>query len=388
MTPTPKETLKEINKEPDRKERKESKEARKKEEEDFDIDEALNNPEFVEFLAKFPDAESLELTNNDEKVKERYFRFKDQKELSKALKGVFVGQIEVESGFKMKEGDFEGVDEHIGQMSIEDPGRFEKILNSKRMFERSVAELQKTQGEVKEILGKLDKAGIEKKVEELTYVKKNGFFKALFNKEIRDKKKDILEKYEIDADAVKEALETEKSKVKTLGEIEKVQEAVLKQFLKAQQELLSKEFEPLQQARQKVLEKVMESLAIIDAKPKDKVEVGEVDAVAEKLRMIKASGNYVPEYQNDLDMLEKDLQEMTQNLLQGKLDQAVEAFGDNKISTLEKSLKNIFDKMTARGLNTGENKRLVIEKLENLADKETSVAKKLLIKRMIIKINK
>jgi hypothetical protein len=136
MIPSPKETLKEINKQPDRKERKETAEARKKEEEEFDLDEALNNPEFVEFLAKFPDAENLKMTDNDEKIQERYFRFKDQKELSKSLKTVFVGQIELESGMKMTQEDFSSVDEYISQLSIEKTDKFEAVLNSKKMFER------------------------------------------------------------------------------------------------------------------------------------------------------------------------------------------------------------------------------------------------------------
>ena len=388
MTLSPKETLKEINRQPDRKEKKETAEARKKEEEEFNLDEALNNSEFVEFLAKFPDAENLKMTDNNEKIQERYFRFKDQKELSKSLKGVFVGQIELESGQKMTPEDFSSVDEYISRMAIEKKEKFEKVLNSKKMFERSISELQKTQSEVQEILGKLAKSDIEKKIEELTYVKKNGFFKTLFNKEARDRKKDILEKYDISSESVKEALSTEKQKIETLGKIDAVQEAVLKQFLKAQQELLSKEFEPLQEARKKVLEKIMDSLAIIDAKPKDKVEIGEVDSVAEKLRKVKASSNYIPEYQKDLDTLEADLQKMTQELLQSKLDQTISSSEDNKISTLEKNLQETFSKMTARGLQTSENKRLVIEKLEELANKETSMPKKLLIKRVIIKLNK
>jgi len=388
MTLTPKETLKDINRQPDRREKKENMEARKKEEREFDLDEALNNPGFVEFLAKFPDAENLKMTDNDEKIQERYFRFKDQKELSKSLKAVFVGQIELESGMKMTQEDFSSVDEYISQLSIEKTDKFEAVLNSKKMFERSISELQKTQSEIQEILGKLAKTDIEKKVEELTYVRKNGFFKTLFNKEARERKKDILEKYDISSESVKEALSTEKQKIETLDKIDAVQEAVLKQLLKAQQELLSKEFEPLQEAREKVLEKIMDSLYIIAAKPKDEVGVEEVDAVAEKLRMVKASGNYIPEYQNKLNVLEKDLQEMTQNLLQEKLDQAIATLEDNKISTLEKSLGDIFDKMTARGLNTVENKKLVIEKLKDLANKEASMPKKLLIKRMIIKINK
>lgn len=376
-----------INKQPDRKGRKEEKESKKEAEEEFDLDEALNEPAFVDFLAKFPDAETMEMVEGNKKIMERYFTFKDQKQLSKALKGVFVNQINLESGVQMNEGEFDNVDEYIEKMSIEDQGRFEKVLKSKQMFERSIEELQKTQLETKEILGKLNKSDLQEKIKDLKYVKSNNFIKTLFDKEARDKKKGILEKYEISGSDAKEALEIETKKVETLEKLESLQQVVLKQFVKAQETLLSKELEPLQEARQKVLEKIMSDLAIVDGK-NEKANVEELDKVAEKIRSVEASGNYIPEYEKNLEMLKKDLEEMTKKLLERKIEETVLSFTNNKISTLEASLQITFEKMTGRGLKTPENKELVLKKLVDLAEAEKSLPKKLLIKRIIIKFKK
>lgn len=376
-----------INKQPDRKGRKEEKESKKEAEEEFDLDEALNEPAFVDFLAKFPDAETMEMVEGNKKIMERYFTFKDQKQLSKALKGVFVNQINLESGVQMNEGEFDNVDEYIEKMSIEDQGRFEKVLKSKQMFERSIEELQKTQLETKEILGKLNKSDLQEKIKDLKYVKSNNFIKTLFDKEARDKKKGILEKYEISGSDAKEALEIETKKVETLEKLESLQQVVLKQFVKAQETLLSKELEPLQEARQKVLEKIMSDLAIVDGK-NEKANVEELDKVAEKIRSVEASGNYIPEYEENLEMLKKDLEEMTKKLLERKIEETVLSFTNNKISTLEASLQITFEKMTGRGLKTPENKELVLKKLMDLAEAEKSLPKKLLIKRIIIKFKK
>jgi hypothetical protein len=376
-----------INKQPDRKEKKEEKESKKEAEEEFDLDEALNEPAFVDFLAKFPDAETMEMVEGNKKIMERYFAFKDQKQLSKALKGVFVNQINLESGVQMNEGEFDNVDEYIEKMSIEDQGRFEKVLKSKQMFERSIEELQKTQLETKEILGKLNKSDLQEKIKDLKYVKSSNFIKTLFDKEARDKKKGILEKYEISGSDAKEALEIETKKVETLEKLESLQQVVLKQFVKAQETLLSKELEPLQEARQKVLEKIMSDLAIVDGK-NEKANVEELDKVAEKIRSVEASGNYIPEYEENLEMLKKDLEEMTKKLLERKIEETVLSFTNNKISTLEASLQTTFEKMTGRGLKTPENKELVLKKLMDLAEAEKSLPKKLLIKRIIIKFKK
>ena len=376
-----------INKQPDREEIKEEEKSKKEAEEEFDLDEALNEPAFVDFLAKFPDAETMEMVEGNKKIMERYFTFKDQKQLSKALKGVFVNQINLESGVQMNEGEFDNVDEYIEKMSIEDQGRFEKVLKSKQMFERSIEELQKTQLEIKEILGKLNKSDLQEKIKDLKYVKSNNFIKTLFDKEARDKKKGILEKYEISGSDAKEALEIETKKVETLEKLESLQQVVLKQFVKAQETLLSKELEPLQEARQKVLEKIMSDLAIVDGK-NEKANVEELDKVAEKIRSVEASGNYIPEYEENLEMLKKDLEEMTKKLLERKIEETVLSFTNNKISTLEASLQITFEKMTGRGLKTPENKELVLKKLMDLAEAEKSLPKKLLIKRIIIKFKK
>lgn len=379
--------LEDINKQPDRAERKEEKEAKKEIEKNFDLDTALNDSGFTEFLAKYPDAENLEMAENNKTIQERYLRFKDQVNLSETLKKIFVGQIKLESGIEMKNEDFDDVNNYIELMAIEDPKRFDKVLNSKKMLERSIQEIQKTQIEIEEVLGKLSKNDIEKKIEDLEYAKSQNLFKRIFNKEARQKREDILEKYNISPNDLKEALSIESGKIDTLEKLDSIQEAILKQFTDAQEKLISKELQPLQEARQKVLEKILGELAIIDAKGEE-AEIGDLDKVAEKIKKVEDSGNYIPEYQENLEIIKKDLEEMTQKLLSQKIEDTLSSFSDNKISTLETNLKKTFEKITTRGLNTEENKIMIMEKLKDLANSEKSMAKKLLIRRIIIKFQK
>jgi hypothetical protein len=381
--------LADINKEPTKKERREQSAEEAKMRDDFDLDTALNDPAFVEFLAQYPkeELETIDMSEHNEALIDRFVLFKSKDSLSKAMKDVFSQQVELESGVNVSE-DLDSVDEYFSKMVVENPEKFKEIMGSRNMFEKSVAELEKTQNEIKEILGDLNKSELETKIEDLSYAKSLNFFNTLFNKEARQEKRDILDKYGLSKADLKQALEIEIAKVDTLDEVQRIQEAVLKQFLDAQDNLLSKEFEPLQKAREKALQKIKTELTSVKRKKIENVEVGDIDAIADKIRMVKESGNYVPEYQKDLDALEENLSAMVQKLLQEKLEKAVVSLGKNKISTLEKSINNVFDQMTARGLRTPENNELVLEKLEELAEKTKSLPKKLLIKRMIIKLNK
>lgn len=388
MSQTPEETLAQINKQPDRKEQKEVIRNRKIEEENFVLDEALNDPGFVEFLGQFPDADNIEMTDNNIELRERYFRFKDQKGLSESLRTIFIGQIKQESGVQLSPEDFANVDDYVKNMAINEVERFEKVVGSKRMLERSIVEIQKTNEEIKAVLGDFNKEDINQKIKDLVFAEQNGFFRTLFNREVREKKQDILEKYNISNKEVSDVLDLEIDKVATLEQAESVQRAIIEQFTKAQETLLSKELAPLQEARQKVLNKILDDLAILDDMHADEVEIKDLDKVAETLRTVEASGNYVPEYQESIQKLREDLERMTSELLQQKLEEAIAALGKNTISTLEQSLQTTLETMTSRGLKTEENRKLVMQKLKEIASAEPNRAKKILIKRIIIKYNK
>lgn len=110
----------------------------------FDIDKALNEKGFVEFLAKHPDAEILDM-NDGEKISKRFDTFKSKETVKKELKNLYSNKIQAELGVKLEGNDLTAIDVHIEKQALENPDEIEILkdrISTFSEFPKVISELE------------------------------------------------------------------------------------------------------------------------------------------------------------------------------------------------------------------------------------------------------
>lgn len=119
-----------------------------------DIDKALNTKGFAEFLAQHPDAEEFDM-NDEGAINKRFEVFESKGIVSKEIKELYSGHIEKEMGIKLDKNDLASIDKHIEEQAINNPDEVVKLkaqLDSFKELPKQIAELEKQLAE----LGKVD----------------------------------------------------------------------------------------------------------------------------------------------------------------------------------------------------------------------------------------
>ncbi|MFZ2522360.1 MAG: hypothetical protein WAX44_00125 [Minisyncoccia bacterium] len=102
--------------------------------EGFNPDAVLNNGKFVEFLAKHPDTESFDVSD-ESALEKRYVAFKSYEKVAEDLTRIYSGEIRETLGVALEGGDLDSVKVHIENMAISNPEDFEKLQASLKLFE-------------------------------------------------------------------------------------------------------------------------------------------------------------------------------------------------------------------------------------------------------------
>jgi hypothetical protein len=95
----------------------------------FDIDKALNNHRFVDFIAHHPDSESLPMDETSGPELERLFTTFESKEIvGKKMKELFRDEIRKNLGVELGAADLQSIDTYLESQAIEDPELMRELL--------------------------------------------------------------------------------------------------------------------------------------------------------------------------------------------------------------------------------------------------------------------
>jgi len=387
------EARKEINKGPTRAERKEDRGRREETLESFTVDEAMRQPGFADFLAEFGDAETLDLSDDNPVIAERYVMFTEKIILGESLKGVYSEHVRADLGISIDGSVLEEIDVRLSKRAAADPEGFKKALESRRKFEKAAQSVRESQAEIEELLVGIDKTGLETKVEDLELAKSQHLLKRMFSSEARKTREDILKKYDLHSDHLGDVLSSSKTDLETLKKLSAVQKALYEECAEAQKSLFKDEVGPLQQIRKKVLLEVNRELTEIRGSTDPSVE--NLNKVAATIRKIRASTgtaggvmNYAKGLEADLDTLEQELKINTERVVQVAIENVSKSMTKRTLTEVEVAINATMSKMTKDGLDSPENRALFVRKIEDLANAEKDMAKKLLLRRMAIKLKK
>jgi len=120
---------------------------------EFDIDAALNEKGFAEFLAAREDAEDFDI-DDAESVENRFNIFVQKEGVKKNLKALYANQINREFDITLNVDDLKSVDAHFEKEALKNSDLVMKTHGKLELFERLPKDILKLEGE----LGKLGKA--------------------------------------------------------------------------------------------------------------------------------------------------------------------------------------------------------------------------------------
>ncbi len=123
-----------------------------------DVDKTVNSAKAMRFLAKYPDATSLDMSDHEE-IAKRMEVFKTKEGVAKSLSELFIGDIKADLGIDIPKGSLDAVSDHIEAMAINSPDEF---IALKDKLEKNSANKKK----VTEYFDRIQKAGGVQKMEE------------------------------------------------------------------------------------------------------------------------------------------------------------------------------------------------------------------------------
>ena len=122
------------------------------------IDKALNTKGFAEFLAKYPEAESIDLNDtNEAEIEQRLEAFEAKNRVSAEIRGLFNNELSG-LGIKLEGADFASVDVYLEDETINNPEAIQEMA-------RTIALFQELPGKIRELEAKAASIG---NIDELT----------------------------------------------------------------------------------------------------------------------------------------------------------------------------------------------------------------------------
>lgn len=122
------------------------------------IDKALNTKGFAEFLAKYPEAESVDLNDtNEAEIEQRLEAFEAKNRVSAEIRGLFNNELSG-LGIKLEAADFASVEAYLEDETIHNPEAIQEMA-------RTIALFQELPGKIRELEAKAASIG---NIDELT----------------------------------------------------------------------------------------------------------------------------------------------------------------------------------------------------------------------------
>ena len=363
----------------------------------FNVDKALNNKKFLEFLTKYDDAEDLNLdeeasTEDIEAIKVRYEAFESMSSLSRSLKGLYKGEIADKLGVKLGDKEVEDVDAYLETLVLEDP---EQIADLTAEFERqaqlrvdTVARQQELRT-IKRELGAYAENENELELAAKTagfFNKKNAFVFGWFfrTKAENQARKAMIEEY----GSLKEAKQHFDQMIELQASVEEVEEAMARFKEEADNGRLwvLENLEVTEGLVNKAKEQAQEDLK----KLAEGTDLKDLDKAVEIFDRLAAGDS--DSFENLTEGLEADfgskLDQAVHEKVSAEMIQAVNGLPDSlALSSLEKVLKKFIDRESV-GLDKGDDaKEFIRSTLEGIIyTPGLSSAKTILLKRLHVKL--
>jgi hypothetical protein len=390
-------------------------------EQEFNIDEALNTKGFPEFLAQFPDSASV--VDDVEEIGRRFEAFENKAELAKNMRELFKQQIQEETGLKLNDKELAAIDDLIGKEAINNPDRIGEVAEMVDDYRGNAEDIAKMEVEIQKYGGD---AGVAAKIVEMKgdysklrdidmsrlvhYVDvieatSEGLF-SFFGSTKREasnalrERKALGQKYGIKSgwDGMFSHGEYNEKLEKLEREIKFIEDAVVAKATAA------KEFKRLKSEVMEGFLPVAEVMKVAKTRAQDRlkamlVDVGkdftlkkadEAEDFLAKLQEASAAGNTNYLEGIDADKFTNDLNMVIETKVEEQLIDAVKKspIASGSLSALEKALEK-FSSQEKIGSREGDEVKVFIKETLDviLADTTTPVPKKILINRIIAKLN-
>jgi hypothetical protein len=120
----------------------------------------LNNPKFLEFLAKFPDAETADAS--EEQINERFKKFEEYTDTANAMRGLLKKQLtEILPDLTIDDAALDSISESIQEKALSKPEEIKDIRETVRVFLENPRILRQKQEELNRFNETLDAARLK-----------------------------------------------------------------------------------------------------------------------------------------------------------------------------------------------------------------------------------
>ncbi len=395
--------------------------------EGFDIDKALNTKGFLEFLGKHPDAAEFDMKNGEE-VSKRFETFQKKESVKGGLKDLYVKHIQEEMGIKLSPEDLEAIEGEIETRAINSPedvvargtelAQFAEVTKSMTEAWNELNQLGyfEAEGNIEGLKKMIETVSAEKS--SITLVKDYvGFFgNAHFLKDILTMPRPSLGMLK-DINATRAQVETKygTNDKKKLAGIEKNLEDTLAQYNEriAKMTEVAGRYTVAQEGFANLQKNLLGEMAgfkaftgIVQRKAQGALDemmakgtLSSFDKAQAQLEKLKAARE---KSETGVDPLEGMDEEMFQQMLDAAAEEKVKdhiteavlnaKMGNNALSNLEKSLSTFITKENVGSKDAEESRQFVLDTIseirEELGDNEEARMKKVMLARVLVKLQK
>jgi hypothetical protein len=168
------------------------------------IDKALNTKGFAEFLAKYPEAESIDLNDtNEAEIEQRLEAFEAKNRVSAEIRGLFNNELSG-LGIKLEAADFASVEAYLEDETINNPESIQEMARTITLFQELPGKIRELEakaasiGNIDELTAKrdrLDGQAVElNEASKITVPRLKGFY---FSKGRKDNKAKLARREEL-----------------------------------------------------------------------------------------------------------------------------------------------------------------------------------------------
>lgn len=401
----------------------------------FNSEEALNQKGFAEFLAKHSDAESFDM-GDEEGLEKRFKTFEIVQAVDKDIQNLYKNEIEKEFGIKLDNNDRKAINESLYDKALNNPEELKGIQDKIKLFKELPLQIKETEERLAALgnIDELDEKIVLKTQESNTIAlakENSGFFgnikitartlkwmvksipsyipglmndveKTKFKYEgseisdiwaaknvVKEKYKnqdlgDVLEELDNNIEATEVILDA----IKNTDELKKIAKESFENLKKGLFEDIKGQHVLMKSVKEKVWTKL-----------KGMMDLGTIEGLDDSQKYFESLNQKDSELDTDIftgdsehvqDKINEKIEIVASKIIKGAV--LNQKGGENMFSNLEKSLAPILEKEKL-GTKEGDELRdfvtdTLTEALNSLGTSTEDKAKKLIVSRLIIKINK
>lgn len=368
---------------------------------EFDVENALNDAEFLRFLAKYPDSESLvEGEANAAEIEKRFEAYRAKDIAVEELQKLYQKEIYQDCGVELNARDLVGIRSAIEREAIEHPERVRGLLEEARLFRELPQKIAEADREMQDIIERerakfgdrdslAEVQGTLVTVEQMQGSEKDlpligGLFRS---REESDARKKVVEEYKLELREVSSQLDRLEKEFATIDELQALRSAVHAQYTRVR-EFFFHEFEPAEtitkQARQRVQARLRDladpekDLSTLDRAQQDFDKLKGEDG---ELQLDYLRGMNRERYQQELDKaLEARIAQDMRDAVEGV------SLGNGALTRLEGALRSYLERGRLGSKEMGGVRDFLRKTFTEFAASDIEKEKKILLKYILLRI--